>query len=136
MLRSASTAPSAATAVATAMAEKENSAQPSRRSKSVFGAQMAASSSSASELAAVLPPSRSSATDAEVQRALQAEQEALKALDFYRKALEEQVARSKQESTRFATAAAYRSDSQLLAQNKYTSPPVIVCHSLMLAYDV
>ena len=111
MLRSASAAPSSAAATA-AMAD--NSSQPSRRSKS-----MASSSSAASELSAVLPPAKSSATDAELQRALQAEQEALKALDFYRKALEEQFARSKQESTRFATAAAYRSDSQLLAQNKY-----------------
>ena len=55
----------------------------------------------------------------ELQRSQKAEEEALKALDFYRKALEEQITRAKQNALKHTLAATDRPSSQLSAQNKH-----------------
>ncbi len=53
--------------------------------------------------------------------------QALKALDFYRKALEEHITRAKQDAQRHAVASADRSSSSLGAQNKYETFFHTVC---------
>ena len=68
-------------------------------------------------------PRASAPVSAEMQRMIKSEAELKSTLEFYRKALEEQIIRRKQEEQRQALDAE-RSDSQMQRQNKYVFLPL------------